>query len=319
MRKCFTQNLTLIWLGTGLLVLANTGCLSTKNSAVTPLGQPLRNQKNGGFGSPQNSKTAIELLEQKNQEQEGGWLAWTRPVSDRFKRTTEALMVTKGKPKRPHDRLSLDVNTPPTPDLYLGAAEYAASTGQLKQARDMLEKGLAVESRDDLKISLARILARQGEFNDAEQRYRELLAATPNSALIHNDLGMLYDQMEQKDRSEYHFDQACLHDPGNRRYQTNLATHLIQDDRFDEARQKLMEGVDSQTADLTIYSLLRQQGRMDAATQYWQSARRQNLSMPSSQPLSGNSGPGTSVDPPVSQPQAAPASGSFQSGRSSMR
>ena len=132
----------------------------------------------------------------------------------------------------------------------------------------MLEKGLAVESRDDLKISLARILARQGEFNDAEQRYQELLAATPNSALIHNDLGMLYDQMEQKDRSEYHFDQACIHDPGNRRYQTNLATRLIQEDRFDEARQKLMEGVDAQTADLTIYSLLRQQGRMDAATQY---------------------------------------------------
>ena len=228
-------------------------------------------------------------------------------------------MVTRGKPKLPHDRLSLDVNTPPTPELYLGAAEYAASTGQLEQARDMLEKGLAVESRDDLKISLARILARQGEFNDAEQRYQELLAATPNSALIHNDLGMLYDQMEQKDRSEYHFDQACLNDPGNRRYQTNLATRLIQDDRFDEARQKLMEGVDAQTADLTIYSLLRQQGRMDAATQYWQSARRQILSMPSRQPPSGNPEPGTSVDPPVSQLQAMPASDSFQSGRSSMR
>ncbi|MEC8591689.1 MAG: hypothetical protein VXZ15_09035, partial [Planctomycetota bacterium] len=101
MRKCFTQNLTLISLATGVLVLANTGCLSTKNSAVTPLGQPLGNQKSGGFGSPQNSKTAIELLEQKNQEQEGGWLAWTRPVSDRFKRTTDAFLVTKGKPKRP--------------------------------------------------------------------------------------------------------------------------------------------------------------------------------------------------------------------------
>ena len=300
-------------------MLANTGCLSTKNSAVTPLGQPLKNQKSGGFGSPQNSTTAIELLEQKSQEPKGRWLAWTRPVSDRFKRTTEALMVTKGKPKLPHDRLSLDVNTPPTPDLYLGAAEYAASTGQLEQARDMLEKGLAVESRDDLKISLARILARQGEFNDAEQRYQELLAATPNSALIHNDLGMLYDQMEQKDRSEYHFDQACLNDPGNRRYQTNLATRLIQDDRFDEARQKLMEGVDAQTADLTIYSLLRQQGRMDAATQYWQSARREILSMPSRQPPSGTPEPGTSVDPPVSQLQAMPTSGSFQSGRSSMR
>lgn len=228
-------------------------------------------------------------------------------------------MVTRDKPKRPHDRLSLDVNTPPTPELYLGAAEYAASTGQLEQARDMLEKGLAVESRDDLKISLARILARQGEFNDAEQRYQELLAATPNSALIHNDLGMLYDQMEQKDRSEYHFDQACLNDPGNRRYQTNLATRLIQDDRFDEARQKLMEGVDAQTADLTIYSLLRQQGRMDAATQYWQSARREILSMPSRQPPSGTPEPGTSVDPPVPQLQAMPASDSFQSGRSSMR
>ena len=89
----------------------------------------------------------------KKSEQEGGWLAWTRPVSDRLKRTTEALMVTKGKPKRPRSTEFGCQHATHPGTVYLGAAEYAASTGQLEQARDMLEKGLAVEPRDDLKIS----------------------------------------------------------------------------------------------------------------------------------------------------------------------
>lgn len=266
-------------------MLATTGCLGSKNTKVTPLGQPLNSKVGRGLGAPTDSKTAVEMLTAQNQSQGKGWLGWTEPITQSWSKLTSSLMVTQKSSDAPHDRLSLDVDAKPTPDLYLGTAEYAASLGNLKEARSMLEKGLRLEPRADLKISLARVAVRQQDYEYAARIYHELLADNPQSPVLHNDLAMLYDQTEQADRCYFHYAQAISLAPKSERYRNNLASRLVKDQKLTEARRCLLEVVDAPTADLTLSALLQQQGQTSLAADFWRAAQRESRTLDQEHPL----------------------------------
>ena len=268
-----------------LTVLANAGCLGSQKAKVTPLGQPLNSKVGRGLGAPTDSRTAIEMLTAQNESNGKGWFAWTEPITEGWSKMTSSLMVTQKKPDTPHDRLSLDVESKPTPELYLGTAEYAASLGNLEEARGMLEKGLQLEPRADLKISLARVAVRQQDYKYADQLYQELLADNPQSPVLHNDLAMLYDQMGQTDRCYFHYAQAISLEPKSERYRNNLAARLIKDQKITEARRCLMETVDAPTADLTLSALLQQQGQTELAADFWRAAQRESRTLDQEHPL----------------------------------
>jgi hypothetical protein len=287
----------------GFTMLANTGCLGPKNAKVTPLGQPLNSKVGRGLGAATDSKSAVEMLTSQNPSKGSGWFAWSEPITQGWSKMTSSLMVTKKNSGAPHDRLSLDVDAKPTPELYLGTAEYAATLGNLDEARNMLEKGLELESRPDLKISLARVAVRQHDFEYAGDLYQELLADNPQSPVLHNDLGMLYDQTGETERCYFHYAKAISLEPKSERYRNNLAARLVKDQKVNEARRCLLEVVDAPTADLTLSALLQQQGQTSLAADYWRAAKQASFTLDVEHPLHGYFQ--TSQERVASQPQSS--------------
>ena len=66
-------------------------------------------------------------------------------------------------------------------------------------------------------------LYQTGNIEGAIEELETLLAAQPESALAHNDLGVLYFQCEHKDKSQAHYEEAVRLEPDNRVYRKNLA------------------------------------------------------------------------------------------------
>ena len=66
-------------------------------------------------------------------------------------------------------------------------------------------------------------LFQAGDIEGAIKELESLLAAQPESALAHNDLGVLYYHCESRDQSQAHYEEAVRLEPDNRVYRKNLA------------------------------------------------------------------------------------------------
>lgn len=66
-------------------------------------------------------------------------------------------------------------------------------------------------------------LIQAGNIEGAIKELETILAVQPESALAHNDLGVLYFQCDSKDKSLVHYEEAVRLEPDNPVYQKNLA------------------------------------------------------------------------------------------------
>jgi tetratricopeptide (TPR) repeat protein len=78
-------------------------------------------------------------------------------------------------------------------------------------------------------------LAYEGDLKGAIEQYQELLRLTPNSAIAHYNLGVLFFQLKSEDQALEHFNAAVDLDPGFRLAHFQLANLLMRNGHASEA------------------------------------------------------------------------------------
>lgn len=79
-------------------------------------------------------------------------------------------------------------------------------------------------------------LAEDGKLDEALSRLRELVAAYPDLAVAHNDLGVMAYQAGEKETAQSHYEKAVELEPDNAVFQKNLADfYCVEQGRVEEA------------------------------------------------------------------------------------
>jgi predicted double-glycine peptidase len=129
--------------------------------------------------------------------------------------------------------------------------------------------------RDALRVAIS--LEDQGKFSEAAAKYREILAAHPDSVVAWTDLGNAEEQLGNRTAAEDAFRKALALDPNSRDALNNLAWLLYQQKRLDEAesfarRAVAQQGPDSYLVLDTLARVLAARGSCDEAVQTFKQA-----------------------------------------------
>ncbi len=129
--------------------------------------------------------------------------------------------------------------------------------------------------RDALRVAIA--LEDQGKYSEAAARYREILAAHPDSVVAWTDLGNAQEQLGDRAAAEEAFRKALTFDPNSRDALNNLAWLLYQQKRLDEAESFARRAVAQQGPDAylvldTLARVLAARGSCDEAVRTFKQA-----------------------------------------------
>ncbi|GEM_PF-2598554 len=80
---------------------------------------------------------------------------------------------------------------------------------------------------------LANVLVKQGRFEEALKEYKVCLKLKPKDAMVHNNMGVIYQRRQYLEEAEEEFRRAAQLQPSNKIFQTNLGL----------VRQQLKKGV----------------------------------------------------------------------------
>jgi tetratricopeptide (TPR) repeat protein len=129
--------------------------------------------------------------------------------------------------------------------------------------------------KDALRAAIA--LEEDGKVAEAAERYRQILASHPDSAVAWTDLGNAEVKLQQLDGAEQSFRKALALDPNSRDALNNLAWLLYERKRLDEAeslarRAAAQPGPDGYLILDTLARVLAANGRCSEALQTFQQA-----------------------------------------------
>ncbi|MEX2185177.1 MAG: tetratricopeptide repeat protein [Pirellulales bacterium] len=167
-------------------------------------------------------------------------------------------------------------------DLYVAVARIHETKGDYAAAATQYERALAVDGNDlAALIGYGHLLDRQRKFTEATLYYERATKAHPDSAAAWNDLGLCYSRRADKDRAMIDRSIAALGravelHPEKKLYRNNIAAVLVEVGRDREAATHLLAVHDPATAHYNLGYLANQQGRVDAARQYFTEALRLN-------------------------------------------
>jgi len=132
---------------------------------------------------------------------------------------------------------------------------------------------------EDLRQSLlaAVALEEDGKYADAAARYRDVIAAHPDSSVALTDLGNVEEKLGENAAAEESFRKALAADPSSRDALNNLAWLLYQEKRLDEAESLARKalsapGPDSYLVLDTLARVLAAKGSCDEAMRTFQEA-----------------------------------------------
>jgi tetratricopeptide (TPR) repeat protein len=132
---------------------------------------------------------------------------------------------------------------------------------------------------DEVRVALRNAIALEdeGKYAEAAARYREILAAHPDSAVAWTDLGNAEGQLGHRAEAEQAFRKALSLDPSSRDALNNLAWLLYQQKRLDEAESMARKAVaqpgpDSYLVLDTLARVLSAKGACDEAVRTFQQA-----------------------------------------------
>jgi len=136
---------------------------------------------------------------------------------------------------------------------------------------------LSAEDQVRQALRSAIVLEDDGKVAEAAAKYREILAAHPDSSVAWTDLGNAEEKLGDKKAAEDAFRKALEADPSSRDALNNLAWLLYQEKRLDEAesfaRKALSEsGPDSYLVLDTLARVLAAKGACDEAARTFQQA-----------------------------------------------
>jgi tetratricopeptide (TPR) repeat protein len=131
----------------------------------------------------------------------------------------------------------------------------------------------------DVLRAAARMEDRLGQLPLAENLYGQALAANPQHAGAHNDLGMCLARQGKLEASIREIDQAVRLEPANQRYRNNAAVVLVEMRQDQQALAHLAAVHPPADAQYNMGQLLVQRGRPQDATPYFTAALEMNPAM----------------------------------------
>jgi tetratricopeptide (TPR) repeat protein len=206
------------------------------------------------------------------------------------------------------DPLALNVPTgPPTPEFFVYAAQMCEKQGDVAQARQNLQRALAMwPNNADVIRAAARTEDRQGNLPLAENLYQRAVAANPQNAAALNDLGLCLAREGKLDASLQVIEQAIQLQPDKALFRNNAATVLVEMRQDQRALAQLATVHPPAEANYNLGQLLVERGRAADAGPYFQAALQQNPGMQKAQEalakLQGN--PVAIAAPPAAMPAA---------------
>lgn len=183
------------------------------------------------------------------------------------------------------DKLSLDTPiAPATPRYYIAMAQMAEQKNQPAQARTQLQQALVKWPRDvDLLRAAARLEDRQNNLPTAEMLYGRAVAANPQHAGAHNDLGLCFARQGKFNEAVQSIEQAINLQPDKALYRNNAATVLVEMRQDQRALAHLSAVHSPADANFNIGQLLVDRGRPHEAYSYFQHALELDPTMQSAQ------------------------------------
>jgi Flp pilus assembly protein TadD len=251
------------------------------NSSITSTSPDVGKQKFNGL-----SQQLADEPRSMGQSQKGtAAIGAGRPAeSDGFllaswKKTTAAVsggMAAKPKLNVPVDQDPLRLDKMPRkigPEVYIGAARLLENQGNYAEAETKYRDALRAAPNDlSALVGLARLFDRQGEGQKAIDAYHKAAQAHPTNGLVFNDLGLCYRRQQQLDKSLAAFRKAVELHPDNAKYRNNLAAALVDAGRGDEAYHELAALNSAAVAHYNLAYLLQQKGQRTDAARHLQEA-----------------------------------------------
>ncbi len=124
---------------------------------------------------------------------------------------------------------------PGNQDALFGIATAFHRTGELDWARAFYDKLLAINPRHTEGLNNLMVLVAQESPEEALLQLEKLLQTNPEFAPIHAQLGLLYHEMGDPKKAQYHLLRAVKLEPGNIDYSYNLAIILDEEGEAAEA------------------------------------------------------------------------------------
>jgi len=202
----------------------------TQSAAAATVPFPFPNPKPTSGLPPPEEVRAIVFPEIYGEKSEGPSPALTRPET---------------KPTLPEFHL------PPT---EIDQALLASEAGRLDQAAYYLEGEIRENPEDwNLRLRLARVLARSGRLSRAETELREAARRAPNSPEIWYEWGGFYVRQENWVEAERCYRECLRIDPGQPRARNNLGVVLLKIGFWEQAEEQFQLLVDKDPAFASPY------------------------------------------------------------------
>jgi hypothetical protein len=142
---------------------------------------------------------------------------------------------------------------------YQGLARTYTIQGKYDDAKSIYDKGVAVvaaEEKATLQLGLAGMYIDQGQLDNAEQAFQELINGNKNCLEAYWGLAMVYQQKGDNTRAEAILRQAIENNPNEYRAYNTLALYLKQNGKKDNAFNNLVKSLSLELNQQEAYLVL---------------------------------------------------------------
>jgi len=173
-----------------------------------------------------------------------------------------------------------------SPELYLRAAAFSESQGNLAAAQSQYEKSLELDPGNvGALVAYARFRDRLGDSERAIKMYERARAQEPDNAIIWNDLALCHSRRREFGQALAALRQAVSLQPMNQRYRNNLAAALVQANRPEDAVRELKSVYSEAIARHNVGYFLCRIHRYELAAKYLSQAYRMDPTLEAPQAL----------------------------------
>jgi Flp pilus assembly protein TadD len=162
-------------------------------------------------------------------------------------------------------------------DVYDSAGASMQELGKIPEAMELFQQALRMNPDSAVAHNdLGLVLARLGRSEDAIKQYQEALQLSPDSAVAHNDLGLVLARLGRSEDAVKQFQEASRLKPDYANAHNNLANALLQTGNVAEAIRHYEQALQLAPASVeTHYNLgvaLERAGRVPEAIQHYEQA-----------------------------------------------
>ncbi len=201
---------------------------------------------------------------------------FTSSLKNGFNSVSEAA-TPKSSVQKAEDPISLSTKSQPSAELFTAVGRMYEGTNRLDDAEKQYRAALKKDPRYlGALLGYARLKDRQGHRQAAAQLYQQAAKAHPEDASVFNNMGLFYAKHGRLPEGIAALRQATSLDPKNAKYRNNLATVLVETNRYDEALQELQAVHNEAIAHYNLAYLLERKGQPQAAAQHFTRALHSN-------------------------------------------